>query len=231
MFKLELNKNDRAWLKERHPGLTITKENKTEIVSGDFHFDAVYYDQRLTDTYKIRIELQASEVSDLPRVIETESRVRKISEERNVPLVDLHSYDDSSACLCVRLAEPGYFPNGFSFPIFMEDLVIPYFYAQRYFEDFNTWPWKSYSHGLLGWFEWYYEQENMTFEIADGFIEKLKSTKAWPLIQNELTKKRGVKGHHLCICGSSVKYRKCHNNVFLGVRKLQQDVAEFGLLN
>ncbi|MFC2043181.1 hypothetical protein ACFLUA_03415 [Chloroflexota bacterium] len=225
-----MSNNDQKWLQEKYPGLTIARENGIQIVSGDFKFDAIFDDKRITDTYEVRIELQGNQFSDLPKVIETGSRIRKISAEREIPLSDLHSYEDGSACLCVKLVESGYFLEGFSFPIFIKELIIPFFYAQSFFEDFNDWPWETYSHGKLGWIEWYLDQKYVSPEITDNFLKKLKSTQDWQHIQNELGKKGGVKGHHQCICGSSLRYRNCHKKVFRGFWKLQQDAKEFSIL-
>lgn len=230
MFQLELSKNDQKWLQEKYPDLTITRENGIHVVSGEFQFDAKFNDERIIDTYRVKIELQGNQFSDLPNVIETGSRIRKISEERGIPLPDLHSYEDGSTCLCLRLAESDYFPDGFFFPIFIEKLVVPFFYAQSYFEEHKIWPWETYSHGVYGWLEWYLDQKNVSPDVTDDFFIKLKSTQEWQKIRNELFKKGGVKGHHPCICGSSQKYRNCHNKVFRGLWKLQQDAKAFGFL-
>ncbi len=229
MFKLVLNENDKKWLQENYPGLTINRENGIQVVSGGFHFDAVYQGERITDTYEIRIELQGSVLSDLPKVSDTTSRIKNISEDRKIPLADLHTYEDGSACLCVRLAEAELFPDGFSFQKFIDELVVPFYYAQSYFEKSGNWPWETYSHGILGWLEWYFDQRNITPEITDEFLTKLKSTQGWKRILSELSKERGIKGHHSCICGSTKRYRDCHNEVFRGLWKLHHDAKEFGI--
>jgi hypothetical protein len=227
MLQLILSKNDQSWLQKRYSDLTITKENGIHIVFGDFRFIAIYGEIEISDTYEIRIEFKNSQVSDLPKVVETGSRIRKISEDRKIPLADLHSYDDGSACLCVKLAEPVYFPNGFSFRIFIEELVVPFFYAQSYFERHGSWPWGTYSHGILGWIEWYFDQEDITKEDTDVFLGMLEATQYWQIISGELTKSYGIKGHHSCMCGSLKKYRNCHSNVFRGLRKLRADIEKF----
>jgi hypothetical protein len=229
MFRLVLNESDKKWLQEKYPGLTINRENGIQVMSGEFYFDALYQEERITDTYEIRIELRSSALSDLPKVSETASRIKKVSEDRNIPLADLHTYEDGTTCLCVRLAEPGYFPDGFSFQTFMEELVVPFFYAQSYFERSGNWPWETYSHGILGWLEWYFDQEVITPEITGEFMTKLKSTYGWKILRDELIKDHGIRGHHLCICGSTKRYRNCHNKVFRGLWKLHQHIREFGI--
>jgi hypothetical protein len=230
MFKLVVNENDKKWLQEKYPGLTINRENGIQVVAGEFHFDADYQGERITDIYEIRIELLGSNLSDLPKVFDIASRIKRNSKERGIPLSDLHTNKDGSACLCVRLSEADYFPNGFSFQKFIEELVVPFFYGQSYFEKSGNWPWETYSHGIFGWLEWYFDQIEITSGITGEFLKKLKSTQVWELIQSELIKDCGIKGHHSCICGSKKIYRNCHNKVFRGLWKLHQDSKEFGIL-
>jgi hypothetical protein len=229
MFHLNLTEDDHKWLLNRFQGLSVTKEDGVIVVYGDFNFWRSYKGVELSDTYQIRIELQPSAVSDLPTVIETGGRIKKVAEERNIPIIDLHTYSDGTACLCVKLAEPSYFPDGFSFRTFIEDLVEPFFYAQRFFEDHNTWSWDTYSHGVLGWLEWYLDQGNHSSESTESFLEILSKSQGWQYILKELSKKRGVKGHHPCICGSKKKFRNCHKNVLRGLWKLQNNMKKFGL--
>jgi len=229
MSQLNLTEQDQNWLLNKYPALSVTEEDGVKIVFGEFDFCAIYEGVTLNDSYQIRIELKSSSVSNLPAVFETDRRIRKVAENNNIPIYDLHTYDNNQICLCVKVAEASYFPNGFSFQGFIANLVEPFFYAQKYFEDYKTWPWDTYSHGALGWFEWYNEQVKSTKEITELFIENLRKEKSWNIIENELTKKGGVKGHQNCLCGNKKKYRNCHNNVFHGLWKLHKDMAKFGL--
>ncbi len=229
MFQLELSKDDQDWLLGRYPGLALSKEKGIQVVSGDFEFSALHDGLEIKDNYKIRIELQGNQVSNLPIVTEIGSRIKSIADERKIPLVDLHTYDDSTACLCLKFEEAKYFPDGFSFPIFIEKLVVPFFYAQRYFEDFDSWPWDTYSHGLLGWFEWFFDKEDVPQEKVHAFLQSLKSTRYWEPIRILLLERGGIKGHHKCICGSSLRYRDCHSSVFRGMWKLKNLSNEYGI--
>jgi hypothetical protein len=230
MFDLELNEDAKKWLRENYPGLIIGRENGIQVISGELEFDMVYEGERITDTYDIRIEMQSSQVSDLPKVSETGLRIKKTSQDRQTPPIDLHIYEhDWSACLCAKPAEAEHFPDGFSLPIFIEELVAPFFYAQSFVEKHGTWPWETYSHGDLGWLEWYMEQEDTTPEITTKFIEGLKSQPSWQQIRKELIKPDGVKGHHPCMCGKTPprRYRDCHKKVLRGLWKLERDIKRF----
>lgn len=229
MFDLELTKSDKEWLQRRYPGLNSGSDNGIEAISGKFRFDADFRDQRIIDQYTIRIEMRPSEASDLPTVFETDSRISLGAEVKGKSLADLHTYADGSACLCLKLAEAGYFPNGFALPAFIQELVLPYFYAQSYFEIHGKWPWDTLSHGILGWIEWYRDQEPSSREITYGFLEKLKATQSWHVIQKELSKKNELKGHQRCICGSGRRYRDCHESVFSALWNLRRDAQNYGI--
>lgn len=222
MLSLELTENDQDWLQKKYPGLTLTSENGISIVVGEFSFDAVYNDHRITDLYEVRIELKSSALSELPRVRETKSRIKQFAKARNINLADLHTYEDGTACLCVKPAEIQYFPDKFCFQKFVEELVVPFFYAQSYFEQNATWPWETYSHGSLGWLEWYFDQEATS--VTKEFINHLQSQRDWKIVRRTLMRKGGLKGHHACLCGSSKSYRNCHQKVFKGLWKLIIDV-------
>lgn len=229
MFQLNLTEQDQNWLSNKYPGLSVTIENDVKIISGEFDFCASYQGVTLRDSYQISIELKSSSNSNLPAVIETDGRIKKVAENNNISIYDLHTYNNNQVCLCVKPSEASFFPKGFSFQDFIELLVVPFFYAQKYFEDYKTWPWDTYSHGVLGWLEWYNDQKRPTIRNIELFIKNLRNYGGWNLIKKELLKKDGVKGHHNCLCGSKIKYRNCHICVLYGLWKLHKDMAEFGL--
>ena len=223
MLNLVLTSDDQDWLHEKYPGLAVTNEGGVTVVAGIFGFDAIYSDQRITDEYEIRIDIKPGALSELPRVCETKSRIKKLANIRKISLADLHTYEDGTACLCVKPAEVNYFPDKFYFQKFVEELVVPFFYAQSYFEQNAVWPWEAYSHGSLGWLEWYFDQEAVPPLVTKEFIHQLQSQRDWKIIHKVLMRKGGLKGHHVCLCGSSKSYRHCHQKVFKGLWKLIVD--------
>lgn len=229
MFSLELTENDKDWLQTRYPELSLTNKNGVLVVTGVFDFNAIYNDFRIADSYNIQIELKASEISAMPRVCETSSRIKKVAKTRKINLADLHTYDDGTACLCVKPAEVSYFPERFSFQIFVEQLIVPFFYAQSFFEQKGDWPWETYSHGRLGWLEWYFDQECASFTITKNFLLQLGAQRDWKGIRRDLLRKGGVKGHRACLCGSLESYTKCHPKAFKGLLKLAYDARALKL--
>jgi hypothetical protein len=220
MFDLDLEDNDLIWLKEKYPKLILLTKGNIQVLEGEFDFNAKYFDYRITDSYKIQIEMKASPVSDLPRVRETNSRIKNLAKIRKIALADLHTYLDGTACLCVKPAEIQYFPIKFCFQKFMQELVVPFFYAQSYFERRDVWPWETYSHRSLGWLEWYFDQGDISSTTTAAFIENLHSQDEWKRIRRALTRNGGVKNHRACLCGSFKAYKDCHQKAFYGLQKL-----------
>ena len=229
MVSLELTEKDKDWLRKNYPGLTLTSEDGIAILVGEFYFDAIYNNYRITDSYKVAIEFKASVVSELPAVRETGSRIKQVAKVKNIALADLHTYMDGTACLCVKPAEAQYFPDGFCIQKFIEELVVPFFYAQSYLEQNGTWPWETYSHGSLGWLEWYFEQQSAPSIVTTEFIQSLQSQGDWKRIRRALTRKDGPKSYRICFCGSSKSYWNCHRKAFRGLRKLATDTKSLGM--
>jgi hypothetical protein len=227
MVNFQLTEEEKNWLLEKYPGLETISGNENPTVSGEFHFDAIYENHRITDSYKVTIEFKVSAVSNLPRVREIDSRIKQVAKDRNLNLADLHTYSDGTACLCVKPDETNYFPVEFSFQKFIEELVVPFFYAQSYFEHRNVWPWETYSHGSLGWLEWYSDQEFTSDSITSDYIRELQKQPDWRRIRRALTRSGGPKSYRLCFCGGAKSYWNCHRKAFRGLHRLSKDMKIF----
>ena len=143
MFDLTLKDEDEKWLHKHYPTLKIRKRNDgiVEIV-GLFVFNMAFQGEReryvinpvsnytsgikIEDKYQIRIKLQGSKFSDLPQVYETELRLKKVAENRNLKQEDLHINSSDVACLCIRADEQLNLPNGFSLENFFNILLVPF---------------------------------------------------------------------------------------------------------
>jgi len=248
MFDLTLKDEDEKWLHKHYSTLKIQKRNDgvSEIV-GPFTFSMVFQSEgkpyvinpapdytdgtKIEDGYQIRIELHGSEFSDLPQVYETGLRLKKVAENRNLRQEDLHINPSGAACLCIRPEESSNLPDGFSLENFFNILLVPFFYAQSYFEKNNSWPWGQYSHGVWGFIEWYLGQEKPTAGTLEDLLERLqKYGNEWAKIKPALAPKHRIKGHHDCICGKIEKMRNCHPEVLRGLWKLKQDMANLKTL-
>jgi hypothetical protein len=233
MERLPLTLSDKIWLQENYPGLYF--DSNEQIIIGKLYFKMYYsvhergyvlnpdssYESKngiiIEDVYEMEIDL--SKQGFLPPVRETGGRILRSKEKWNVEqLIDMHVYPNGTACLCIRTEEQLKMPNGFSLKDFFENLLIPYFYYQSFFEKSGKEPWKGYSHGDLGILESYLCQKNSSPGLLRLFLDNLSDGLQRCLINNIQ-----LKGYQLCICQSKRKFRKCHRDAFLGYNKLRVD--------
>lgn len=233
MEKVIITKDDRTWLIENYPDLHFDPE-KT-VISGKLCFSMHHSNKRIgyvinpdssfknkdgiiiEDIYEIEINLSSDEF--LPIVKEIGGRILKSKEKWGIDkLEDLHIYPDGTLCLCVTTEEESRMPNGFNLKDFFENLLIPFFYYQSFFERYGQEPWKGYSHGDLGILESYLHQKNPSPEMIRSFFYSLSDGLKKCLINNVR-----FKGQEFCLCQSKRKFRKCHRDAFLGYNKLRTD--------
>jgi len=247
MELIKISKNEKIWLKNKYPNLRFKKNffKPTPKIVGNLEFDmsydkknspySIHYDNsyvlkgfRIKDSYQIEIILERSKLSLLPKVKETGNRILKIAEERKLDQRDLHIDLNGFVCLCSRIKEKKYLPNGFNLEDFFHNLLIPFFYWESYFEKFNKEPWKHYSHGELGLLESYAEIEVVDKDVIEKILLDLKLSKNWEIYKDWLFKKGGnIQGHWDCLCGSSKEIRICHPKVFQGLWNLKEDIKNF----
>ena len=243
MFDLTFTPEDKEWLSHEHPSLKISDVSGVTVLSGKLKFDMVYEDKgnsfivfpkkyegdgiHIKDEYEIKVLFQKGGVSELPQVFETGSRIKNLAENKKLPLSDFHVNNDESVCLYVAGKEIKYFPTGFRTQIFFNQLVIPFFYAQTYFHQYNRWPWGEYGHGILGIFEWYNENKNVDTADVEKMLTILSQASDWQLIKSKFKGKDWVKGHTICFCGKNTKIRNCHPQALAGMWRFKNDLEKF----
>lgn len=243
MFNLRLTSDDRKWLSKEHPTLKVEENPESVIISGGLIFEMVYepdsdkffvfpknYSGKgvlIRDQYDIRIIVSKTSSPDLPKVYAIGSRIAEVAKQKSLPTYDLHFNFDGSACLYVAGKEKEYFPDDFDFKIFMNQLVIPFFYAQSYFQKFNEWPWGEYAHGIMGMFEWYSEQEKPSKSDVEQTLVRVKKSGEWSSISGKFYKGNWFKGHSRCLCGSNKKIRICHPVALEGLWKFGRDLKKY----
>src|SRR5258708_26644485 len=184
--------------------------------------------ETIKDSYLLKIEFKNSDWSNLPQVYETSTRIERIARDRKLELPDLHINKTGTVCLCIQPEEEINLPAGFNLEDFFNNLLIPFFYAQSYFEKYNSWPWGQYGHGICGLIEWYLKKIDISKSEIEDFLENLKKKNVgWEKTKVSLHPKVKIKGHHLCICGRERKYRDCHPEVLHGLWKLKKDIIDY----
>ena len=223
--------DDKRWLSDNYPDLVFKNYSSKEILEGNFQFSASFDKSKkqyilnpsfknkfknkfIQDTYKIRIVLPDS-TSSLPKVLEIDNRIKKISENLNLPLIDLHLYEDGSGCILGKLDEV----TKFTLQEFITGPVLQYFFDISYFEIYKEWPRGTYSHGHLGIIENYYDKVlSRDNSLDERCIKSLKAYQSeWQIIKRILLRYEKPRGHWSCLCGSKKKLRTCHPNVFKGL--------------
>lgn len=244
MFNFKLTSDDRKWLSSEHPSLKVEEDLESVVIVGELAFEMVYVPDKnkfivfppknysgrgtlIKDKYDIRIVVPKINSPDLPKVYATGPRITEVAKRKSLPTYDLHFNFDGSACLYVAGKEKEYFPDDFDFKIFMNQLIIPFFYAQSYFQKFDEWPWGEYAHGIMGIFEWYSEQDNPSKSDVEQTLVRIKNSGEWSSISGKFNKGNWVKGHSRCLCGSGEKIRTCHPTALGGLWKFGRDLRKY----
>lgn len=142
----------------------------------------------ICDVFEIEIRLDAESVGSngWPKVYETGGRYKKIAEDHNVAVEDLHIFSscEGQCCLGIKYS----YDRKINLRSFCSELVIPFFYRLSYVESYGIESarrdlWKEYSHGNKG----KQEHETEMLNIARG----------------------NPRRNDMCPCGSGRKYKKC----------------------
>lgn len=168
-----LSINEKKWLNTRFPKLKINETEKGFTLDGDLIVDMFYdessggksiifpyedkhsSDQYIYDVYQVRVDYL--NIHFIPEVYETSGRIKAFAQRKNIELPDLHVNYLGNLCLCPKPLERVKLNDSYNIQDFFTVLVIPFFYSQSYYEKFNRWPWKDYSHGDPGILECYAE--------------------------------------------------------------------------
>jgi len=229
-----LTSEDATWLRETHPNL-VPSENLDEV-RGSIDFNAAY--DKPTDaftiirstldrppgfilqgSYKIHIK-DIADFGDKERWLLPRTFIDDLDFPRSL---DRH-FSGESACLCGPSEESRLIREGYSFHRYLERLVIPFLYAQTFYEHRDEWPWAEYEHGIIGVFDSYAESgEANAIPLT---LALLKLRKDWPKLHALLRSKYAPKGHMACLCGSGNHIRRCHASTWTGVKRLYADIRE-----
>jgi len=226
MLDLTFTEQDREWLRSKYSKLEPINSKPVRI-TGVLEFDMLYepLNKRIQDHYSVEIIMAPSDTSSLPQVKETGNRIPKEARRHINPV-------GQTCCLGSSFLEEKWFPNGFQFSIFIEEVVIPHFYAQSYFEKYKKWPWGELDHGLMGLLESYPEIEGeMSRDKLKKILISLSKHKEWTMCLEYLKRASDVKGHWGCVHDPKMKFRLCHPMAFRGLSKLKKDIQRVGGLN
>lgn len=121
---------------------------------------------------------------------------------------EFHTNLDGTLCLGSYLAVKSTFARYSTLLGYMEELVIPFFYAFFYKKKFGAMPFGELSHGGKGLLEYYSDLFDVT--------EPSKTLGLLRILADD-----DYRGHLSCPCGSSAIIRRCHGQLLRDITCLQ----------
>lgn len=158
------------------------------VVGGSLSFDREYGGVAIADDYLVSIHIPVDYPEKIPIVRETGGRIPRD--------IDFHKYSDDRLCLAA--------PHGLN-KVFFKDptllglinnLIIPFCYANSYLEKYKKRPWPELAHAQNGIIQYYSSYFGIEVACVPGFLRLLASTKLEP--------------RDKCPCGSERQLSKCH---------------------
>jgi len=228
-----LTHEDEQWLRTAYPRLVRDPKG----IAGILEFKATY------DPKNNRFLILAEDVAGSASGVALSSQFKIRIEERNdktfssLPAVfveELEASDkrhfgqkDKSACLCSPFVEDGFLQPELQFRAFLEQLVIPFLYAQVFYSLNEHWPWSEYAHGATGLLEAYSEMAGQA--KTEDCLRLLRQDRAWERIKSTLRQRPYIKGHTPCFCPKMDHMRRCHPGALRGAQRLQGDISALAI--
>jgi hypothetical protein len=235
---------DLEWLKANYPGL---KKVNADTVEGFLSFQMLYTsgkyvinpsgeavsqankpnDVYISDSYSIRIMREAW--YSYPSVYEIGGRIEAVAQKYGMALIDLHLFPlTGELCLAPLMEYHRTFQTGFKLDIYVEEFLVPYFFAQSYFAKNRRWLWGQLSHDHIGAMEW---------------LTRLKSADDRDIISTYLFLAQMGRGRQIieiaknkftsdtpCLCDSGLPMEKCHPELRQAIERFH-DVIKRRVIN
>ena len=236
MRRFPLSDRDKYWLERDHPDLTYIDGDPGSVV-GTLAFDMALTrsgyvinpplpvtGDHIVDAYTIEIDLTSGRFTDLPIVRVVDERILAASESHGVELEDVHVYG-GMACLGIRFEENDALPDGYNLRDFINQLVIPFFYGQSYFESSGKWPWDEYGHRELGILEWYLRKsEKLTEDGVVRLHREIVLAPEWQMLLGVVRNIGTVRRSTRCLCRLPNRFGQCHPDALAGLRRLKRNL-------
>jgi len=230
---------DIKWIEQNYPGL---RQIDSSTFEGNLSFQMLRVNNKyyinptddlikkvnepdylyICDSYKIKIIWD--EKWSYPTTYEVGGRLASVASRLGKNLHDLHQFPaNASLCLASPMDLINKFRSGFKIKEFVEDYLVPYFFAQSHYAQKQEWLWGELSHGYVGLLEWlgrlekYTDQDSkVTYYTLFLYADKDKIL--------ELLNSR-CRNHKPCPCGSGKKTRNCHSDLQVGITKIRGAIS------
>ncbi len=235
-----LTNEEEEWLKARFPDLNIYFIDGSICIQGKLVIDMFYDETSSDDKYIIfpdeglqssvkyikdiyMVKIVFHNDSFIPSVYETADRIKLFAQKNSIKLCDLHVNDSGILCLCPKSLERIKLGDSYTIEDLFKKLLIPFFYAQSFYEKNKQWPWQDYSHGDMGLLEAY---TDCSVNSDSKVLCKETYSALKPDIRSVITSGNLVTRQSMCLCNSGEKFRKCHKRAWEGIKKLKKDYFE-----
>lgn len=160
----------------------------------------------ICDTYRLRMTFPSDSLC--PLVYEIGGKIMATAMRKGKAPVDLHTYSgDGGLCLASTMELGRTFADGFSLPVFVDEFVVPFLFAQSNYALHDTWLWGELSHGAVGLIQWLGRQDKHDDKDVIGTYYALTKYKDRAEVEKLLGER--CRGHKPCPCGSGNKARNC----------------------
>lgn len=232
--------SDLKWLEEKYPALKKISPHKLE---GRVSFQMLRLNNQffvnpslsqiqqsttpdylyLCGSYEVCIE--KNNPNNFPISREIGGKLAAVATRLGKNNKDMHLYQDGTFCLAAPMELDIEFSRGFSLPVYIENFLVPYLFAQAYYAKKQVWIWGDLSHGIWGLLEWLGRKKNYIPVDAQLTYSRLLF-----YAQEEKTDIKKLldircRNHKPCPCGSNKKTRKCHPDVQQGIARLRNAVS------
>lgn len=190
-------------VERQFPSLHFVIRNQIAFVRGSL---LLQDEGRSVDRYIIELEIPRNFPERIPIVREIGGRIPRI--------LDRHFQADGAACLFVEAERWKVWPRGASLVDFLNGPVKNFFLGESVHELTGEWPFGARSHRAAGIYETFSELLETTDRgVIRAYIDVLR--------------KKQLKGHWDCPCGSRRRLRDCHAVLVASLReKIPADVAK-----
>lgn len=203
---MEIVNHDIEMVREKYPGLEISKRGNDYIFSGELILNHVFDDVRMTGKFNLEVVMPGDFPLAFPKVKELSHCI-----DKNYP----HRYTDGQFCLASDLELKMFFSQDTDICSFIEKYVIPYLYTYRFYEEYGVYPYGERSHGPMGDLE---------------YLKDLFGVDDWGQVLDIMlfVMQSPYRGHLLCPCGSGKRIRNCHGEILKKVinAELQDEFRE-----
>lgn len=228
-----ITKDEIEWLIKNFPDLSISE--KAETIEGNVWFASVY--DKATNGFTAFTK-PGVVYPGLMLAGEYRVKISKNEKERRAPKLYVYTDDskwipkrhffdtgDGRACFAGPVEEDDLFTRGYSFLEYFERFVMPFLYAQSYFDEYGKWPWPAYDHNAAGILQ-SFKNSSGTKEQVLACLKRLKESKQWNTVEPIL---RGHFDGKKCLCGSKYMMNRCHAALIFVARDFRNALNEHRL--